>query len=115
MINNVIFFVKWRKKYQRNLNEIWLSNLFYCKYKNIFSPALFIVNQHINTPTQITYSQMADTQIADPATESLVGKEQNITADGGLIKKIIKEGEGWQTPAKGADVTGVLKGVDNSL
>lgn len=43
-----------------------------------------------------------------PATESVVGKEENITPDGGLVKKIIKEGEGWQTPTKGADVVGMI-------
>jgi len=32
-------------------------------------------------------------------------KEEDVTEDGGLIKKVIKEGEGWQTPASGAEVT----------
>jgi len=44
--------------------------------------------------------------MAEPvqSTESEVGKEVQITTDGGLVKKILRDGEGWQTPVKGADV-----------
>lgn len=31
--------------------------------------------------------------------------------DGGLIKKIIKEGSGWETPSKGDDVTVIYHGT----
>lgn len=34
-----------------------------------------------------------------------VGKEVNITPDGGLIKKIITLGDGWENPEKGDEVT----------
>jgi hypothetical protein len=44
---------------------------------------------------------MADTE------STAVGTEVNVTEDGGIVKKILKEGEGWQTPSKGADVTGM--------
>jgi len=31
-------------------------------------------------------------------------KEEDISGDGGIIKTIIKEGEGWEKPEKGSDV-----------
>ncbi|KAG2481812.1 hypothetical protein HYH03_019222, partial [Edaphochlamys debaryana] len=34
-----------------------------------------------------------------------VGKEVKLTDDGGLIKKIITPGEGWESPEKGDEVT----------
>jgi hypothetical protein len=48
---------------------------------------------------------MSDTAMTEG---SKVGTETNVTEDGGIVKKILKEGEGWQTPSKGADVTGML-------
>lgn len=33
-----------------------------------------------------------------------IGKEKKLTEDGGLVKKIIKAGEGWETPGKGDSV-----------
>ena len=47
---------------------------------------------------------MADAEMAD---SGAAGTEINVTEDGGIVKKILKEGEGWQTPSKGADVTGM--------
>jgi hypothetical protein len=35
-----------------------------------------------------------------------VGEEQNVTADGGVKKKILKAGEGWEKPEKGDEVSG---------
>jgi FKBP-type peptidyl-prolyl cis-trans isomerase len=38
-------------------------------------------------------------------TSGAEAKVTNVTEDGGIVKKILREGEGWQTPNKGADVT----------
>lgn len=40
----------------------------------------------------------------EPTTTDNSKKEEDITNDGGVIKKVIKEGEGWKTPSKGAEV-----------
>lgn len=32
----------------------------------------------------------------------------NVTEDGGIVKKILRAGEGSETPGKGADVTGIF-------
>ena len=52
----------------------------------------------------ISSHHMADAEKTD---KSAVGTESNVTEDGGIVKKILKEGEGWQSPGKGADVTGM--------
>jgi FK506-binding protein 4/5 len=42
---------------------------------------------------------------SDSFGEQKEGEEKKITDDGGIVKKIIKKGEGWRKPSKGADVT----------
>jgi len=37
--------------------------------------------------------------------EQKEGEEKDLTSDGGVVKKIIKKGSGWQKPSKGAEVT----------
>lgn len=41
----------------------------------------------------------------DDAFDDVVGKEKKITADGGIIKKILTAGSGWETPETGDRVT----------
>jgi len=38
------------------------------------------------------------------AMETEPKKDEDISGDGGIIKTIVKEGEGWEKPEKGADV-----------
>lgn len=45
--------------------------------------------------------------LASKSTESDDAKAtQDISGDGGVMKEIIKEGDGWEKPVKGSDVTG---------
>ena len=39
---------------------------------------------------------------ADPSPEA-----QDLTGDGGVMKTILKEGVGWETPRKGVEVAGM--------
>jgi FK506-binding protein 4/5 len=42
--------------------------------------------------------------VDEPATPE-AGNEEDVTGDGGVMKKIIKEGEGWKTAQKGFEVS----------
>ncbi|BDA45510.1 Peptidyl-prolyl cis-trans isomerase FKBP62 [Coccomyxa sp. Obi] len=44
-------------------------------------------------------------ELDDEFDVSEVGKEKDLTGDGGVIKKILVEGSGWETPSKGDEVT----------
>ncbi|CAL8470896.1 g10438 [Coccomyxa elongata] len=46
-----------------------------------------------------------DEELDDELDISEVGKEKDLTGDGGVIKKILVEGSGWETPSKGDEVT----------
>jgi len=49
---------------------------------------------------------MADT--SESHEENKAAEELKLTDDGGVVKKILKKGEGWKTPTTGCDVKGVL-------
>lgn len=40
-----------------------------------------------------------------PVAEVKETAEENVTEDGGIVKKVLKAGEGWKSPGKGAEVT----------
>jgi len=42
---------------------------------------------------------------ADPMQMEQIDKELDLTGDGGVIKKIIVQGEGWERPSEPADVS----------
>ncbi len=56
----------------------------------------------INDVEQVSQESNTDTAV----------KEINITEDGGIVKRILHEGEGWKTPPKNSEVTG-MKYISN--
>jgi hypothetical protein len=44
----------------------------------------------------------------DGSESSETKKPEDLSGDGGVLKELIKEGDGWEKPAKGSDVSGAF-------
>ena len=54
--------------------------------------------------TGIAFFDCSQTSESKRSTTEKCFEEEDLSGDGGVIKKILKEGEGWRTPEKGYEV-----------